>query len=62
MMMKARIFVEKVLLFFSWESLDNDKDVASVLSIISDQGGGEGIQEGYFHVCSWELANVAEEL
>lgn len=40
MMMKgfaeeARNFVEKVLVLFSWESLDNHKAVASVLSIIS---------------------------
>jgi len=40
MMMKglaeeASIFVEKVLVLFSWESLDNHKAAASVLSIIS---------------------------
>lgn len=55
MMMKglaeeARIFVEKFSVLFSWESLDNHKAVESVLSIISDYGAGERIQEGCFHV------------
>lgn len=49
MMMKglaeeARIFVQTVLVLFSWENLHNDKADESGLSIISDWDGGERIK------------------